>query len=308
MKNIVMTLCSLLLLWHISSFAKTSFIFAPGILESERYAAYYCPEYHASTGETVTAATGIHVMHNPTACNFPEISLGYAHNIPEKPASFISQILTALQSYRRSQVDIKNQTSISPTPPQQKHTVKNISLDITRLHFGQKEDIAAFSRLYDAHCAKYPTGAIVLYGFSRGAATIFNFLATEYVYKKDQRVVACVLEACYDALPLPSLVPFTLFNAIFPGYDYYGTQPIDVVKKFPHDIPVLFVTSAGDTRVPKTRTSHLCIQLYAAGHRKVHFIELAHAEHPNYTNHNKKDAQLYESAVHGFYDLYDIIM
>jgi dienelactone hydrolase len=289
--------------------SKTTYIFAPGILESERYAASYCPTYYASTGEIFFRPSSMNILENPTSCNFPEVSLRKkSDNSSIKELSIISQILTLIQNTRRSKLDMELGVTTNYAQDA-RYTVQKFDLDITKVYFGQEYDIQTLSKTYAEHIKKYPTGDVVLHGFSRGAATVLNFLATSYkgLPTKDQRVRACILEACYDKLPAsPSMVPQWLFEWIFPGYKPQGIWPKDVVENFPKNIPVLLVTSKKDVRVPATCSWQLYDALRNADHTYVHILELENSAHPGYTYENAADREKYETTVHAFYKKYGL--
>jgi hypothetical protein len=294
--------------------AQATYISAPGILESERYAANYCPEYVASTGEIVRRPGSMKMLEKPTSCNFPEVALRKKDNTSTKELSLISQILSYIQNRTRSQkdtiLDVKIQDHRARTgQPEAGLTVKAVDLDITKVNFGQEADMATLEKTYAQHIHQWQKGPIVLHGFSRGAATTLNFLSTTYKNQpaQNRRVRACILEACYEKIPAAPLpVPEWVFRCIFTGYKAQGLWPQHTIKDFPQDIPVLFVTSKKDSRVSPEHSRNLYRALRTAGHQKAHVLELESATHPGYTYDNRADKEKYETTVHAFYKKYGL--
>jgi len=286
----------------------TSFLFAPGILESERYVANYCDRYKASTGEIVTCKGGICVVNeNCTSCNFSEIILNPANQIDyQSPKTLKAWAITKFYKPKsESRITITGQSTNGKT-------VKNWNLDNSKVHFGQEEDVATLAQTYERHLTTYPEDPVILYGVSRGAATAFNFLATIYQTMHQQKIAACVLEAGYDHLENCLIKPANkksfqksikgrFFQWYFSGYNPHGLHPINLAKNFPRSIPVLFITSKKDTLVKSECTWALYRALKKAGHKHAYIVELNHSTHPGYTCENESDRELYQAIVHAFY-------
>jgi len=279
----------------------TSYLFAPGIFESERYAASYCGTYKASTGEIVTCKRGINAFQAPyTSITFDEVVLDPVNEKNRKTLGWAAYVLTKIQTLNRHSLEKKRNLTISGKPLTEL-SIKSWQLDNNAVYFGQEKDMVVLEKAYDQHVANYPTQKLVLYGFSRGAAVMFNFLATEYQKKTEQKVAACVFEACYDVTPLPNLL-----SNFFTGYDPNGIQPRSCVQHFPKHVPSLFITSAKDNRVSSEKTWKLYYALKKAGHQHLHIFELENSSHPGYTFENDVDRQQYEALLHAFYQKYGL--
>ncbi len=279
----------------------TSYIFAPGIFETEGYAANYCGTYKASNGETVICGNGITAFQEPyTSITFSEVVLDPLSSKDKKQMSWSATALNTWQTFRRSSLEKQKNlsyTGISTTST----TIQSWQLDNAQVNFGQEKDIAYLDAAYDKHLRDHPGNKVVFYGFSRGSAAMFNYLATTYKKKPDQQVAACILEACFDEVPLP-----TLLKWLFPGYNSKGLQPINLVKLFPKDIPILFISSAKDSIVGSDRTWKLYCALRKSGHKDVYYFELSNSSHPGYTFQDETDRANYQKILHAFYKKYHL--
>ncbi|MGE0206301.1 MAG: alpha/beta hydrolase family protein [Candidatus Babeliales bacterium] len=301
---------------------QTTYLFAPGIHATERQIAKYCNSYDASTGQRVYVGKHINVIgSNATAINFPEINLDSTNSFSfgahiACPHYMFNQLYTGIAQIRRLLEDSYENTFIQKASSTE--CVKNPSINRKALSLAQEADIDCLSQTYDAQ-AKHDN-AMVLYGASRGAATIFNFMATEYLKKEIKTVKAVILEGCFDqtvsilksklgSYASSSYAQYAaqkLFSCIYPNHNLDGIQPIKVVEQFPHDVPLLLITSKIDKIVPAVCTWNLYHELKKAGHPHLYILELKHSRHPHYMNDNEYDALFYESVVHAFYKKYGL--
>lgn len=135
-------------------------------------------------------------------------------------------------------------------------------------------------------CIKdYPNKKIVLFGCSRGAATVVTTLAN---LNKDllSHIALAIVEAPFDTVEnvvnassyIPSLGMFYLRR--FTKYEDKQQSPFDAVNgNFPVDIPIAFVTSKVDDRVPVENTMRLINVLNEKGHKKLHHLMLEDKHH-----------------------------
>jgi alpha-beta hydrolase superfamily lysophospholipase len=159
---------------------------------------------------------------------------------------------------------------------------------------------------------------IVLYGASRGASVIVNFMARSQL----NSVKALVLESPLDSVQnhvgeilgklnyVPCLNWFC-HHFIVPGvyrkYNPRGVQPLDVVDKIQSDVPVLFVCSKTEFFYPAT------VRLYkklararrAQGQNNVHLLVLESGEHCGLL-YDRHCGELYRDVVYAFYDKYGL--
>lgn len=185
-----------------------------------------------------------------------------------------------------------------------------------QVNLGQQLDI---DRLCAAHAHaknELPEHEVVLVGLSRGSVTIINYLATH----TPQDVRAVILESPFDTfknvvkhllrrfymhwIPFASKIGMKLSGVHFPMLDKKGIFPLDVIKKTPHDIPVLFVHSKKDKVIPINSSRTLYAQLKAAGHEHAYLLELPSGSHGKLLM--SEHAQLYHCVVQAFYKRYDL--
>lgn len=284
-----------------------NYLFAPGILSSEYVVGKYCSHYKASTGESIIGFQALELINGEAtlSCNFAEIVLGDISNAKGMLRNRLNGFAEGIQKWRFQKpynIRIEGESEIGLT-------LKPYLINLFQFNIGQDLDMDIYSKQYDQCCAKNEQGDMVLYGTSRGAATIFNFIATEYSKKTDKRVKAIVLEGCFDAVRNVSM--FESLMRLLPGYKKYGKSPIDLVQDFvtvcnENNIRLLAITSKIDTIVPHKNTMHLCEQLLEKGLKEFYVLELEHSGHRDYTCNDGEDMQRYQKVVHAFYKKYNL--
>lgn len=309
---------------YISAFSpswnkKATYLFAPGLWSSEHQAAKYCTEYTASTGERITSSHGFEVIQGNTtiSCNFPEIVLRRLYKTNEVyfymiPKIVASSLLARLGNYILDTSNNHYQIIISG------RSTHNLSinpyfLNIFNLNFGQQLDIQVLKKTYEEiiQNSELPND-IVLYGVSRGAVAAFNFIAKYYEALEQKRIRAIVLESCFDSLANMTNLS-SLLSLILPHYEHLGIAPINsaILKSFvdicnKYSIPVLFISSLCDNRVPYKNTYNLYQALKKAGLNHIHFITLEQSLHSGYSHDDHLDTKHYLKGIHNFYKMYDL--
>lgn len=166
----------------------------------------------------------------------------------------------------------------------------------------QDADIAKLKEYYDGSVKGWKRigtdNNVKLYGLSRGAATVLNFLAIH----KPSNVACAVLESPFDDLetivqgklkafgighipivgsmlsacitPILTALPVGLQN-----HTVFGVYPKDVVSNIPKDIPLLFISSKQDRLIPQQSTQNLVDILKKSGHKNVHNIVCNTGDH-----------------------------
>lgn len=293
-----------------------SYIYAPGMMGTEMMMGRYCPSFTAITGEKIDWKLGGHVIGSPhTAVIFSEINL-------EKPNGFTWNPLTAiLNGLRRDLFPLaqrfleeKYDFSVKDNSRSSKSVV-NYSFDFRQANIGQAKDIHALHKTYHEHLKKYSETNVVLYGDSRGAVSIFNFIAQ----CRPTRVKAAVLDGIFD--DVPHCIKHFLYNDknesteqrlhdivsfIMGSYKKNGPFPRQLVEKITDEIPLLFVTSLKDGLVAPQCTIYLYNRLKERGHKKIHLLILKKSLHPCYMIDDKDDKNMYETVVHAFYKQYGL--
>lgn len=282
--------------------ADISYVFSPGTNESEAIASKYVigGTFVGSTGEQITASkTYINVL--PTSVKAPtycEILLKDKNLSSWNMASLYQKICGFFTKQRA-----KKRDSITITESNNHYSLDGHSFDLRKYTAGQNGDITRLSGLI----AKRDT---ILYGASRGAAAIFNYLGTT---QDTSHVKAAILEGVFDSLEHVieksyglMTIPMKFLIRMVTSHNFEGIQPIKLVEKISKNIPLLLVTSRKDKTVPFECTWNLYTALRMSGHYKVHLLVLDHSSHPCYCNDNVDDASKYEAVVHAFYKAYQL--
>lgn len=299
-----------------SKYSVVSYVYAPGVLGTEMVMCRYAPDFVASTGERIRCSKGAFVINEPhSAVIFPEIDT-------KKPHVFTLNPIKAIVNHFRKVMNplahgfMKERYGVTVEDnPDSRDSVVNYAFHLGRANIGQQKDIQALRDTYHKHSELYPDTAVILYGDSRGAATIFSFLALD----KPEHVKAAVIEGVFDDLShvikhcfyagkdeQSEQVLHRILSLTARSYKKTGTSPRKNIAEIPHDIPLLLVTSCNDCIVPPQCTFYLYSELKRMGYDKVHLLVLQHASHPAYMLDNECDKELYESVVHAFYKEYGL--
>jgi len=177
------------------------------------------------------------------------------------------------------------------------------------------EDITQCLLAIKACIKANPTRPLVLFGTSRGAATVISSLTR--LSKEELTHVAMVIaeapfatvpSVLYEIMPWASrTVPALLWLLqYFTQYREGQPSPLEAVAHddFPLDTPLVFVTSATDRTVPLANTMQLVTVLEGRCHRALHHIALKHSHHTSMSLGNAEDRQVYETELHTLYRKY----
>ncbi|MBY0110376.1 MAG: prolyl oligopeptidase family serine peptidase [Candidatus Babeliaceae bacterium] len=187
-----------------------------------------------------------------------------------------------------------------------------IALDFWNSCIGQSADV---DRL--AHEVNKYDEPVVLFGESRGAATIINYLASKHA--TSGRVVAAVLDSPFDRLKsvlalrlkllglqrllspesIERLVPYICLK-----YKPHGAQPIESIEKINPTIPLMLIASTQDDIVPHACSIELYKKLLKQGHERVYLLLLSQGKHGWIMQGPK--AKIYRKVVYAFYQKYSI--
>ena len=159
--------------------------------------------------------------------------------------------------------------------------------DQTKTALGQRADIDVLRVQLNSLCKQL--SRIILYGVSRGAATIINFVGKE----KPQNVAALILESPFahvddvinNFVPGAWMLPTNLImRSVYPAYNPKGAHPINYLNRISSDIPIAFICSKEDKLVPYTSTVKLYKKLVESGRKNVHLLILERGQHANLLN------------------------
>lgn len=182
--------------------------------------------------------------------------------------------------------------------------------DGSETSLGQENEIQALANAY----APLKHHQVVCMGYSRGAATLLNWLAS----RNPTQVVAAIAESPYDSITsaldffcqnagvswIPDSILYSSPNLFFGKFDYKGIFPIKVIQHINPEIPLLLIASLEDALVPAHSTANLYTRLLQYGHPHVYFLLLDRGTH-GYLLENW-DAHVYLNTVHAFYKKYDL--
>lgn len=186
-----------------------------------------------------------------------------------------------------------------------KKSINNFSLKISEMSIAQETDLESHQKKYQCWKEARPNKRLMLYGISRGAATVFISAS------KCPEVEIVILEGCfYSVTDLIERSPYPLSAAqtfvqsglsFFTKYKAEGPSPHHYIKDFPPNIPVVFITSENDIVVPSTSTKKLAEELNERGKNPVYLITLKRSSHPNYMFDDIDDHNTYERVVNAVY-------
>lgn len=182
--------------------------------------------------------------------------------------------------------------------------------DGNQTSLGQENEILALANAY----GHIKHNNVVVMGYSRGAATVLNWLGT----KKPTNIAAAIVESPYDSITnaldffcknagvgwIPYGILYTSPNLFFGKFDYKGVFPIKVIQHLDPAMPLLIIASLEDALVPAASTATLYTRLLQYDYPHVYFLLLNKGKHGYLLE--DQDAHYYLNAVHAFYKKYDL--
>lgn len=200
-----------------------------------------------------------------------------------------------------------------------------------RTNLAQDADVLTLKRALEQLKKQSPRTEVILYGVSRGASTIVNFMA-EYNTEIDSalekcgmrastlpRIKAVVLESPFDDIASVArhlaqrvyidTLPYgarygqqavqSIIGTIFINYNKNGLTPIKSASLMPKDIPTLIICSEQDQLVPCWSSQALYQALQESGHKNVHILKLKKGLHAQLLS--GPEGEDYQQTVHAFY-------
>ena len=170
----------------------------------------------------------------------------------------------------------------------------------SKMSVGGAHDIELFKTAVDNCAAEMegPEKKMVLYGVSRGAATVFTSV-TQMSEMQQAMISLVILEAPFDMIEHVTNPLTRMFLSTFTAYNPKQTSPFEVAKKWPKHIPIVFIVSASDKTVPYSQTFRLIYQLINNGHRKLKILLLEKGGH----NDMAREPE-YKEFIEKMYDKY----
>jgi hypothetical protein len=182
---------------------------------------------------------------------------------------------------------------------------------VSNLNLGGQNDVLQHQRALSECIAKeiLPNGKkLVLFGCSRGASTTFTSVATCAENLKSI-IKLVILEAPFDTVD-NVIEQSTWFPALakaalkLTAYSDEQMSPLTAAQLFPLEIPVAFITSVVDTRVPIQCTQNLIDVLRKRGHPNLHHLELQNSPHSSMSLADPTDQKNYLEFVNYLYSKY----
>ncbi len=179
----------------------------------------------------------------------------------------------------------------------------------SKMCMGQAQDIDTIKEAIDEH----PSDQVILYGCSRGAATLINYMA---LYNPDN-VQALVLDAPPANMPgslhaalakigLHKSWDETLFNKLFPAYPCNSVIPVNAIKDIKNKaLPILLVHSKTDSKVAFVNSLRLYREFKQQGFNNVHLAAMPSGRH-SFLLQDPEVRDKYLRAVHSFYKSYSL--
>lgn len=321
-----------------------SYIYAPGMSSTETQLARYCPDFITATNERVTCTRGIETVQACVqCCTFAEVNLKsnqetskllsragnliipvcaywYAHyNLSQKYSSICSTIFlpSAITYALWHQINfavfsLKNQKNGVHVQQLSKntHSVATHWINPFKINIAQDIDVAICKTKIDEAIAQESDKPkrIILYGVSRGSATVFSTCARHY----SEQIAAIVCEGVFDTVN-NILVYGNVFTKLKIGLLKYskltnfkteGISPITSVSHMPKNVPIALITSVIDEVVPHQCTLNLYKKLRELGYTKVHILILKTSKHDVYPTGSEKE--IYQAFIHAFYKQYNL--
>lgn len=190
------------------------------------------------------------------------------------------------------------------------HTILGKNINRANMCMGQTNDITTLHNVIQNQC---PNDSLILYGCSRGAATIINTL-TQNHYSNIKALVLDATPADMPATIKPMLAKLginpdyadTIFSIIFPAYPKNSTTPLQAIQHIANkDLPILLIHSLTDQKIPVQHSYQLYQEFIRQGFTNVEIVILPEGAH-SYLLQNEKIKPLYLQAVHSFYKKYNL--
>ena len=261
----------------------------------------------APTGEHIVSALGIDIAYNPLTNNeIEEVIL--------KGDSRLQKYALRDHFFHMLSSVVNNSKRITYTQPETSTgmTMKSHSLVFDKVCIGQENDMINFDKKFTAQQQQKPS---VLFGVSRGSATVFNSVADRDYDLSNVKMI--ILEGCFDSViniidkrwgKLYQLMPTSVFKYLakksVPGLNVDGPFPIQHADKFANkaqNVPVVFITSKIDKVVPHECTVALANAVKEAGHKEVYLLKLEKSAHPYYHIDHADDRAKYLHFMHAVY-------
>ena len=201
-------------------------------------------------------------------------------------------------------------------------TLLGKTVNRSAMYMGQGPDIAAIhanlqegrpDASLDPRFHEDDTEKLILYGCSRGAAAIVNYVAQH----NPDNLKALVLDA--TPADIPANIRMTLaslginpnhansmFKIMFPAYPADAVPPIQAIKQIKNkQLPILLIHSQTDQRVDHINSYKLYLEFIRQGFSNVHLAIMPSGRH-SFLLQDETIKPMYLQVVHSFYKKYDV--
>ncbi|GEM_PF-3175230 len=324
------------------------YVGAPGMLCSAAQFAKLTPKFTAITGEVVKCDRGITVVPKTVIVpNLAEISLRrstqdeLASCIGKTAIAFPLSVIGALALKENSNHVLSSAILIGSMSyvfwrpinfllshrAHQKFgitfessnsdiSIRQHVIDPFKINIAQDDDVRIYSNVLADSLQREQQGKIskaILYGVSRGSATVFETFAQLDAQGKSDNIGAVVCEGIFDSVPnIIENAPFiqrTKLQALMAlgitRFKKDGMSPLSMLEKIvDKDKPIALITSKIDEEVPYQNTLNVYTKLRERGHTNVHILVLEKSAHHEYSLGLEKEK--YQAFMHAFYRKYNL--
>ncbi len=329
---------------HLSN-ERYCYAYASGLFSSETQLAKYCPEFIATTGQKVVCNSAINVIQNVVrVTNLSEISLMPRNvttiakdiinkaiiTVPILGASYVidkyldsrtgRDVTTLLAGLGSCVYTLWNPLNYSVAYAQNKKfgfsiasnsetdlSVSGHVINLFKINLAQEKDIALYKNsIQDLIDQSDTEKKVILYGVSRGSATVFNTFAQLEQENNTGNIAAVICEGIFDSVPniakhsnlFNKIQTYALMYSGLTQFDRNGISPLSQVQHIKSQTPIALITSVADRMVPCQCTINLYNALKKQG-CNVHILILKNSAHPLYPCGSEKE--IYQNFVHAFY-------
>jgi pimeloyl-ACP methyl ester carboxylesterase len=192
---------------------------------------------------------------------------------------------------------------------------------ITEMNVGGDQDVTEYLQGVRDAIQAYPSKRIVLFGCSRGAATVL-IAATRLSDEERRHVALVVAEGPFDTVPhvvncrarlggyVPGVLAWWIARLILwlltrlAKYKPMQQSPLDTMSQWPSDLPVAVVRSRVDDVVAPECTTPLLDKLRERNHPNLHELILEKSPHVNMPNGDANDRSAYLTFTKELYERY----
>lgn len=205
-------------------------------------------------------------------------------------------------------------------------SVRTHYINLFKFNFGQDGDLANHYDKYIGCVNEYPDHDLILWGVSKGAATTLNALVKNNY--ETSKIKMVVLEGCFS--DIESVFKHWVENRSYFDANFWLAKvflwllekdllrylisyrmnkdhdPVHILSSVPHNVPIVFITSAIDIVVPASQTVELYEKLRETGHPNVHLLILKNSRHHAYMFDDEEDRAAYRDFIKDLYSKYGL--